>query len=696
MNTRILRVVTAISVFAAVGLSAQQPQRWTLDNGVVRKTVSFSANYGLEVEEWSDHDSGFNFVAPEVVHHGYNEFQFFANGKNVSGKPVDVSFSTAHAEKSPDGTAHLDLTFAAKRAPVAITVHYELAKNAPAVRQFLTITNTGSEPVVLRHMTVAASALAPGPERDLVAFGGYGEVPRETYFTGRVNDVAVLLENAKTGVGFAVLSEVPGYMKRTELGQIGWNQWVPAFAAMYDTDLFPFVRTLAPRETFTSAGVSVLFYKRGTAEDPHWRIPEFARDQIARYHETSPPAWVYNTWEPFHKDINASLLSDLIPRVAGDGFTLLTLDDGWELRYGDNDVDTNRFPQGLDPVFAKADAAGLKRGLWSPLALIDLHAHDFVEHPEWACREQDGSLRISNGGSGVVMSLASPYKEAAVKRISDLVERYKLSYVKLDLTTVFNTYGEQPGCFEKREEYSTPEESSERIYEALDWVANALHQRFPDLLVDYSFEMWGEKHIVDYGLLHVADLDWISNIGDQTTNTAGPRQARMLLYQRALAIPADTFLIGNLQAEIPSWQEHVATAMAAGPLFVGDLRRQSDADAQHMKDWISRYYRLRSAVNITDSFFTLGNWTQPRGDQWDGFARFARNGEGLIVLFRNESGADSAAVTIPGFPDGAFTFRSWSDDKTWPIEGSKLRGKLAIPFGGSQNVEVIEVRRRTQ
>jgi alpha-galactosidase len=517
----------------------------------------------------------------------------------------------------------------------------------------------------------------------------------------------VLLENARTGIGFAVLSEVPGYLKRTELGQIVWTQWVPAFSSMYDTDLFPFERTLAPRESFTTAGVSVLFYQRNTAADPRWRIPEYVRDHIALNHEAAPPNWVYNTWEPFHKDIDATLLHDVIPRAADDGFTLLTLDDGWEQRYGDNDVDTKKFPQGLDPIFAQASALGLKRGMWSPLALIDTKAHDFVTHPEWACREQDGSLRISNGGSGVVMSLASPYKYAAIERISNLVRRYKLDYVKLDLTTVFNTYGEQPGCFEKRTEYQTPQESNERIYEALDFVATTLKQRFPDLLVDYSFEMWGEKHIVDFGLLHVADLDWISNVADQTPESAGPIAARMLLYQRATAIPTESILIGNLQAETGSWQEHVATAMGAGPLFLGDLRKQSTPDSAHMRDWIARYNRLRATVPLTDSFFPLGSWQQPRADQWDGFARLARSGEGLIVLFRNSSNAGSATVSIPGFPDGSFTLTSWPDNQTGnetsglpgsqiqTARGSEIRDALTVPFHEDENrVSVIEIRRR--
>jgi alpha-galactosidase len=684
----------ALACLLAPFAAAAQQQSWTLDNGTIRKTLEFTPEHGLEVTNWSDQTSNFNFVSPEFAHRGYNEFQFTANDKNVSGKSADVSFTGAHEEHTADGTEHLDLTFASKRVALSVTVQYELAQGSPAVRQYLSITNTGTAPIVLRHMTVAAAAIAPGPERDLIAFGGYGEEPRETYFTGRVNDVAVLLENAKTGIGFAVLSEVPGYLKRIELGQIGWTQWVPAFAAMYDTDLFPFLRTLEPHETLTTAAVSVLFYRRGTSADPHWRIPEYVRDHIALDNESSPPDWVYNTWEPFHKEINSGLLNDLIPRAAANGFNLLTLDDGWEVRYGDNDVDSKKFPQGLNPIFAQADALGMKRGMWSPIALIDTKAHDFLQHPEWACREQDGSLRISNGGSGVVMSLGSPYKFAAIERISDLVRRYKLNYIKLDLTTVFNTYGEQPGCFEQRPEYKTPQESSERIYEALSFIAQTLHKNFPDLLIDYSFEMWGEKHLIDYGLLHVADLDWISNIADQSADSAGPRQERTLLYQRAMGIPTETMLIGNMQAETPSWQEHVATQFAAGPLFLGDLRKESESEPEHMKDWINRYRQLRKAIQITDSFFPLGNWRQPRADAWDGFARLARSGEGLIVLFRNDSHAGAAEVTIPGIPDGTFQITSWSGEPPLTIQGRQLRQSMTVPFRGEDTVTVIEIHRQ--
>ncbi len=674
----------------SVGFAQHVPERrWTLDNGVVRKVLSFTNDRGLQAQEWTDLTSGHNFISPQFAHGGCNEFSVGFGQQLVSGKPEDVRPTESHHGVSADGTKTLSLSFAGRHAPVLVTVHYELGKGQPAIRQYLSIANTGAVPVTLRHLTVSCGNLVPGPARDLIAYAGYGEQPRETFLTGRVNDVAVLLENAKTGIGLAVLSEVPGYMKRTELN----DEWSPSFAAMYDTDLFPFERTLAPHETFTSAGVSVLFYQRGTSSDPHWRIPSYVRDRIARYKGRATPEWIYNTWEPWHTDINAGLMKTLVAKAGADGFTLLTLDDGWEQLYGENAVNKDRFPEGLEPVFAQADSLGMKRGLWSPVALINQKASVYVQHPDWVCRDENGNPRLSlaQEGRGVVMCLASPYKYAVIERISDLVEKYKLSYVKLDLTSVFNAYGEEPGCYESGHEHKTSHESSERIYEALDLIADKLHQRFPNLLIDYTFELWGEKHLIDYGLLKVADLDWMSNVRDQSADRAGPLQVRTLLYQRGMAIPVESMLIGNLQAETPKWQGHVATEMGSGPVFLGDLTKQSPAESEHYKDWIRRYTRLRNTVSITDSFFPLGSWRQPRIDRWDGFARLARSGDGMVVLFRNESSAPSAEFSIPGYPDGTFEVTAWNTAKESEIEGKQVRNKITIPFVSGETVKVLEI-----
>jgi alpha-galactosidase len=371
--------------------------------------------------------------------------------------------------------------------------------------------------------------------------------------------------------------------------------------------------------------------------------------------------------------------------------SLFTIDEGWEQRRGDNEVDHTRFPNGLEPVFAAARADGMKAGLWLPVALVAENSQTYTQHPNWVCRGRDGKPKLSQG-QGVVMCLASPYKHAVVERISEAVRKYNLSYVKLDLTTVFNTYGEAPGCFETGHEHANAMESSERIYEALDYIGDALHQRFPSLLIDYTYELWGEKHIIDYGLLHVADLDWLSNVHDHNERSAGPRQVRTLLYQRGMAIPVETMLIGNLQTQAPKWQEQVGTAMGFAPLLLGDPRRESPADLAASRSWIDRFNKLRREVDIEQSFFPLGSWRQPKVTAWDGFGRFADSGEGLVVLFRNEATATEAQVEIPGFPDGRFTLTSWTGEKQREISGADLRSGIQVALPSDEPVQVLEVR----
>lgn len=367
---------------------------------------------------------------------------------------------------------------------------------------------------------------------------------------------------------------------------------------------------------------------------------------------------MYNDWEPFETKINATQLLEVERSVARSGFGLFVVDDGWEKMRGDNAVNPALFPHDLAPIAKLARQAGMDFGLWSPMAVANPDAPVVADHPEWVCHDQSGKIRLMAGR--VQMNLASPFRDNELDRLSALIRRYDLHYLKLDLTTVFNTYGEQAGCYGPGGEHAATPADHEFIprgYEALSYIARELHRRFPELLIDYSFELWGGKHLIDYGLLRDADLDWMSNVTDRQSTDAGPRAARMLLYQRGMAIPVESMPIGNLQGDTGSWRVRAATEMGAFPLLLGDFRKVSPQDQAAYAKWITRYYNLRAHVPLTQSFFPLGDWRQPRSDRWDGYARFSARGDGLIVLFSNGAHGATAQISIPGFPDGQFTAR---------------------------------------
>jgi alpha-galactosidase len=153
-------------------------------------------------------------------------------------------------------------------------------------------------------------------------------------------------------------------------------------------------------------------------------------------------------------------------------------------------------------------------------------------------------------------------------------------------------------------------------------------------------------------------------------------------------------LIGNLHADTAPIEERLGTAMGAGPLFCGDLRKLTPAE----QDWYGRNIRwfkaLRRDVPMNEGFFPLGAWMQPAAANWDGYARLSRQGDGMIVLFKNDSNAKSAEVKLPVYPDGNFQVRSAPDGEALgQYSGVQLRQGVEFPFPATSQVEILEVRR---
>jgi alpha-galactosidase len=595
-------------------------------------------------------------------------------------------------DTSPAGKV-LVVKLKAREKPLEVEAFYAVYDGHPVVRKWLGITNRGNSPVTISHLAFEDVRLTPADPEELQASGFYGIMPRAIFFTGRVEDSAILLRNSRTGEGCIVMNEAPGWTKRTDIAGWGWGA-----RAMYDTDIFPFERSLGPGETFTSAKSSVAFVAVGHGmSDPRWVMPTYTSRVLMKKGSSYQPPWIYNTWEPFERNINAGTTRELVAVASQLGMDVFTIDDGWQLDYGDNTVDTKTFPQGLDGVVADVERSGMRLGLWVPLAAISPNTAAYREHPEWVRMDAKGHPQLTDTGAGgqAVMCLATPYKQVAAKRINDLIGRYHLKYVKIDLTTAFNTYGEAPGCYAKGHEHQSWAESMGRIYEGIKYVTDEIYREHPDVLLDLTFELWGQKHVIDYGLLAAGDLDWLSNVDDDTPQTAGPRQARTLLYHRALAIPVETMLIGNLSVDIPPIEERFATVIGSAPLFLGDPRKLAPADVKWYGEKIRWFKDLRKAVPMQEGFFPLGEWRQPGAATWDGFARLSRQGEGLIALFKNKSETQRVEVKLPVFPDGQFRIRSvMTGQAVGNYSGEQIRRGLRVQLPVKFKVEVLEIRKK--
>ncbi|HEX4230324.1 MAG TPA: alpha-galactosidase [Bryobacteraceae bacterium] len=669
-------------------------QTWTISNGEIERTLAFNDTSGLFTQQLSDLTTHTDFIVPGKLRLKVApEFSFQCNGRTYRGASSDFALIGADEAPLPNGKS-LAIRLRAKQLPLEVSVIYDVYDGHPAIRKQLILRNTGSEALRFTHLNIEAIAPSVGPADETTLNTQYGTIPREIFYTGRSEDAGLLVANGLTGIGFAILSEVPGYMKRTEIAGWGDSERVP-IGVLYDTDLMPFERSVAPGQEFRTARVSILTFRNNDGfRDPHWVLPSYTSKILMRRVNAQGPPWIYNTWEPFVRGINRSIVLQLIDVASEMGMDIFTIDDGWQKEYGENAVNLTSFPGGLKSIQERVEAKGMRLGLWIPVAAIGTGTALYRNHPEWAALDQEGKPKITLTAAGpkVVMCLASPFRDAAADRINQAIDEFHLAYVKLDLTTIFNAYGEAPGCWAKGHYHGDWAESLNMIYEGISYVTSKIYQKHPDVLLDLTFELWGQKHVIDAGLLAAGDLDWMSNVDDNSPDSAGPRQARTLLYQRAASMPVESMLIGNIHAELPTIQESFATEIGSAPLLLGDLRKLTARDQQWYHDKIAWFKRLRKTTAISESFFPLGHWLQPSPVAWDGFARFAHSGNGVIAIFRNKSHATTADVQLPLLPDGSFKVHSIITNKDLGAftKADWTRG-VRVRFPDPEPVEILEV-----
>jgi alpha-galactosidase len=669
-------------------------QSWTLENDLIRRRVAFHPGLGLYTAQLSSNATQTDLLLPDRdIAKARPEFSFNCDGKSCASNSGDFKLIEANPASTANGNS-LFVRLKHKSIPLEVTAVYAIYTGHAASRKSLLLKNTGTAPLRITHLAIETLELALGPENELTLFAQYGAVPREIFYTGRSEDAGIMIVNARTGNGIAILNEVPGYMKRTEVA--GWDADNSVrVSAMYDTDIMPFERRLAPGEEFTTACVSLLPCRRDDGfNDPRWRVPSYSAEILQRRINNQGPPWIYNTWEPFERGINQEISMELIDAAGAMGMDIFTIDDGWQQEYGDNAVNLTAFPSGLDPIIKAVEAKGMRLGLWIPPAAIGMSTEIYKAHPDWAALDLEGNTKTTwtMAGQKAVMCMASPFRHTAAARINDAIERYRLAYAKLDLTTIFNAYGEAPGCWAQGHDHGDWAESLVRIYEGIKQMTAEVYARHPDVLLDLTFELWGQKHIIDAGLLAAGDLDWMSNVDDTRPNSAGPLQVRQLLYARAGSMPVEAMLIGNLHADLPSIQESFATTIGSAPLLLGDLRKLTPADRAWYRDKIAWFKHLRKRVKLSESFFPLGSWRQTSPTAWDGFARLAKSGEGVVALFPNKSNTSEARIELPLIPEGRYQVRSVITGKTLGTF-DQAAWKKGVPIAFPGPVEILELQR---
>ena len=85
----------------------------------------------------------------------------------------------------------LTILLESKTFPLQVSVTYRVYDGQPAIRKWLVLKNTGTEPLHVSHLSIEAIAPSVGLSNETVLNAQYGAVPRETFYTGRSEDAGL-------------------------------------------------------------------------------------------------------------------------------------------------------------------------------------------------------------------------------------------------------------------------------------------------------------------------------------------------------------------------------------------------------------------------------------------------------------------------------------------------------------------------
>ena len=192
---------------------------------------------------------------------------------------------------------------------------------------------------------------------------------------------------------------------------------------------------LAPGETYAAPTV-VFVHSVDGLDGLSRRLHRSLRGRPG--HPMRPRPIVLNTWEAVYLETDLDHLTRLADTAARVGVERYVLDDGWfgarrsdRAGLGDWVVSADVWPEGLGPLVDHVKGLGLEFGLWFEPEMVNEDSDLVREHPEWVLRPAAGSPRewryqqlldVTNDDARAVL----------LERISALVERYGIDYIKWD------------------------------------------------------------------------------------------------------------------------------------------------------------------------------------------------------------------------------------------------------------------------
>ena len=675
---------------SATGFAAPYA-RWNekeliLNNGIVQRIIQLPSSGGqLLTTEYKPVEGEFGYFVKNSP-----DFQFEVNGVRYAGDSQWTLTDIRESSDSFQGNG-ADVVLQSADKQVELTIRYLLYPDLPVIRKNLVIKNNSAQKVTLESVDVEKlTTTAYHVSTYASIYSNYGRRESVGPYKGDMQDALVITHHKDWEQGVVIGNEAPGVTKRTSLF---WQNKDICSGLTHKDAMYPFLKWLSPGDSFITPQVFTMVYNH--CKDPNiilnTAVPDFVRKHLGtRLSRTDhKPTFVYNTWEPFRKEIDEKLVMELAKAAADAGMKEFIIDDGWQDSYGDWGIDKKKFPNGLKPVFDYIKSLGMKPGIWVSIGTAAPDSRVYRQHPEWFVEDSNGKpINLQTEESDKYTACFGTGWNDYIKGIlRNLLVEHGIEYLKLDFAIVTSPYifdCQRSGCYSTHHEgHMGHRESLYNNYEYMWKLFDELHEIQPELFIDCTFETMGGLQLIDYAMLKHAEGNWLSNFN--APDEKYDLRVRQMSWWRSPAIPSTALVIGNPKMEDKGWQMHIKSLAGTLPIMLGDPRKLSGTDLvlyRQYADWLQAMETRYDIMSFRQDLLCLG---EPREGHWDGFQRInTETGQGGIIGVFRHGAKDSSRIIFLDFldEDKKYRLKTMDGDVVATATGREFRERgfsLTLP-----------------
>jgi len=608
----------------------------------------------------------------------------WSNPIKVNGGALSENFKILYSSITNPGPGITRLTLRATSTEtnplegVAIDVFYEVYAKHPTIRKWIEINNNSHNWLKIDNLIID----------DLNFSSAFLTNTLLTPEERGAGCSIIAFSNKQLSKGIIAVSEIPSATRLIQKnGAMGYNN-----------DNFEWV--LGPGENFISEPVFIYAFEGNvyktisgistpldrTVERP---FKEFLEEYIglrAKTQNLPVPLWC--SWTHFLGNVNDQNMREQADIAARAGFHGFQIDAGW----GEGaEPYSKKFPD-FTATSRYIIAKGLKFGVWIS-DYRNKSAEDFKAVPDGS------SLPGIKRGNSYGMSFASSWRNYFANDLVSLHDKYKITYVKQDLTVI--KFGDIAAAHESR----TLKESYLRGIRGLFAANDTVARRAPDMVTEITHEMyWGTPGVpCDIAVLkHACTYHMPPNeyYGAGKTNErpnaswsfeplklrsdliTGCKHARERFFaHRGLPLyclefySASTVNIRNSLTTSVQDRQLCSWLMGALSVFAGDLATLTTENVAHYRKRFELIKQLQRQYNIYQ-YFQYSGVPQPTDTDWHWWGKLNARGYGAVVVIRGSQGKDARIINIP-----------WVTAKRKYLLTAHFAGKKLGVFTGNQLIK---------